>query len=180
VIIPKQTIAMKLIQLIALFTAFSLVFACDYDSYEDEIALQELEYTNPFVRLESADVGGVRTVTVSDSGQTFTVEIVNPSNAASDLTVEYSLGGTADYGEVYTTDVGSDTGGTISLPFDDGSNTDAVVFETITFTTLVDTLVNGPQTIEVELVDVTSTGGVDYQVGQGPLYRTLEITLVND
>jgi hypothetical protein len=155
------------------------VVSCDYDSFEEETALQQLEFANPFVRLQNSDVGGVRTVEVSDSGQTFTLDIVNASNVFADLTVDYSLGGSAEYGTIYTTDVGDEMGGTVDLPFDDGSGTDARVFETITFTTLVDTLLNGPQTIEVELTGVTSTGPT-YDVGQGPLYRSLTITLVND
>lgn len=154
--------------------------SCDFDPFEDEEALVNLEASAPFVRLQNSDADGTRTVVVRDSGQVISVDVVNTSNVDSDLMVDYSLGGSAAVGEIIAVNFGDATGGTLDIPFDDMSNNDVPVFETIEFTTLVDTLIDGPQTIELELTDVSSTNNANYVVGQGPLYRTLTITLVND
>lgn len=171
---------MKLFKLFALLALLGGVAACDYEPFEDEEGLSMLEAVNPYVRLDDSDANGMRQVVLSDSGQVITVDVVNESNVVADLTVEYSIGGSATFGEIFTVSPGNANGGTLQIAFDDGSNTDAEVSESITITTLVDTLVNGPETIEIALTGVSATNGATYDVGQGPLYRTLTINLVND
>lgn len=161
--------------------ACSLVLlACDYESYEEESALGGLQDVAPFVRLLTGEAAGTVEAVVGESDTTFTVEVESQLVTPNDVTVEYALGGTAEYGEIYTIDGADASGGSLTIPFGDLSSTPTFPNEDVVINFLVDTLMSAPQTIVFDLVDATAENGMEVQAGQGPLRRSLTITLVND
>ena len=160
----------------------TLLVGCDYESFEEESALEQLEFGNPFVRLDNSIVGNALEATVSEDDSTFSVSVANPFNSGSDVTVSYSLGGSAEYGEIYTIEGANAGGGSIFLPFQDPDDDESVAIsqDNIVINFLVDTLLTAPQTIELTLTEASASGGEAYDVGQGDLFGNVTITLVND
>ena len=158
----------------------ALLVGCDYESFEEESALVNLQQGNRFVRLDNSIVGNALEATVSEEDTTFSVAVANPFNSGSDVTVSYSLGGTAEYGEIYTIDGASASGGDIVLPFQENAESVQISQEDIVINFLVDTLLTAPQTIELTLTGASASGGESFDVGQGDLFGNVTITLVND
>ena len=165
--------------ILGLFCGLMLV-ACDYESFEEETALSGLQEGNPFVRLLTGGADGTAETTVSPTSTGFAVSVESQVVRDADVTVNYTLGGSAAYGTVYEIDGASAAGGSVTIPFDDGAGGTSFTSEDININFLVDTLLNGPETIVVELADATATNGVSVDAGQGPLRKSLTITLVND
>lgn len=166
-----------------IFTALlcGLLFvACDYESFEEESALGALEEGNAFVRLLTGNATGVAEVEVSEASTSSEVAVESRTVDDNDVTVMYDLGGTAEYGTIYTIEGASQSGGSLLIPFqvDEEVTTPAQADINITF--LVDTLMAGSQTIEFTLTGATSADGTPVDVGQGPLRTNLVLTLVND
>lgn len=166
--------------LLALLCSFALA-SCDYDSFEEETALSGLEDVNPFVRLLTGGAGGTSTVTVSEDTDDFVVSVESQVTVPNtDVTVTYSLGGTAEYGTIYEIEGGSAAGGTLAIPFQNESSPTAFNSEDISINFLVDSLMSESATIILTLDEVSSSNGTAVDAGQGPLRKELVITLVND
>ena len=168
---------MKLTSLFALLCCGLLFVACDYESLEDETSLAELETGNAFVRF-LGDFSGMEEVVVSEDNTTTSVTVESRVVDGNETTVNYNLGGTAEYGTIYTIEGASAAGGSIAIPFQEGDNTAPANLD-INIMFLVDTLITPGQTIELTLASA-SAGGNAVDVGQGDLRREFTITLVND
>ena len=168
---------MKLTSLFVALCCGLLFVACDYESLSDETALSELELTNPFVRF-LGDIGGTADVEVSEDNTSTSLTVESRVVTGEETTVEYNLGGTAEYGTIYEIEGASASGGTVSIPFQTGEST-APASGTIDINFLVDTLMTPNQTIELTLAGA-SAGGTSVDVGQGDLRRSFTLTLVND
>ena len=168
--------------LITALLACGVFVGCDYESYEEERTLENLTYGNKFVRLLTGGVTGMFEFVVGEEeAPGLNVNVQNLFGDGGDVTVEYSLGGTADYGEDYIIEGASASGGTLTIPFDNADpESTAPAQAPIFIELLVDTLVNGPQTIELSLVSATNSDGETVDVGQGTLRKDLTINLVND
>ena len=173
---------MKRFNLFTLLVCAVLVVSCDYDSYEDEKALTELDFGNRFVRLVTGGAAGTTEFVVSEGTPgLIPVLIENLFSTGEDVTVEYGLGGTAVFGEDYTIEGASASGGTVTVldDNDDPENTSPAT-GLIAIELFVDTLESGPKTIIVELLSADSPDGEVYELGQGDLRQSTTINLVND
>lgn len=157
-----------------------MLASCDYDSFEEESALGGIQTANPFVRLLTGNAGGTVDVEVSEGSTTTDVAIESQLTTGGNTSVNYTLGGTAEYGTIYTIEGATASGGTLSIPFQEDPDNNAPAQADVTINFLVDTLVVNPQTIELTLASASSDDGSTLDVGQGSLRRTLVITLVND
>ena len=167
--------------LILLFCTLAAV-SCDYESYEEEQGLANLETGNPYVRFLTEEGASSIDVVVSEDEAGFIPVVVQyPFISGGDVTVQYNIGGTAEFGDIYTIEDATATGGTVTIPFENASEDDvSPPNQLILIELFVDTLVGGPETIELSLESATSADGGTVDVGQGPLRRSLTINLVND
>lgn len=157
-----------------------MLASCDYESFEEESALGGIQAANPFVRLLTGNAGGTTDVVVGEDDVSTTVAIESQATTGGAVSVNYTLGGTADYGTIYTIEGATESGGTLSIPFQEDPDNNAPAQADVTINFLVDTLVVNPQTIELTLASASSDDGTTLDVGQGSLRKTLVITLVND
>jgi|AntRauTorckE5430_2_1112549.scaffolds.fasta_scaffold00374_7 hypothetical protein len=153
--------------------------ACDYESFEEESALGNLQFGNTFVRLLTGGIDGTTDVEVSETNTSATVGVESRDESGSEVSVEYSLGGTAAYGTIYTIDGATQSGGTLTIPFQESADNTGPAQADIDITFLVDTLTTAPLTIELGLVSASANGAA-VDVGQGVLRKDLIITLIND
>ena len=173
---------MKRFNLFTLLVCTLLLVGCDYDAYEDEKALTELENGNRFVRLLTGGATGTSEFVVSETTPgSIPVVVENLFSSGEDLTVEYGLGGTAVFGEDYTIEGATASGGTVTVFDDNGDPEDtSPAAGVISIELFIDTLIDGPKTIIVELLSATSPNGDVYDVGQGDLRQSTTIDLIND
>jgi len=157
----------------------SLMFSCEWDSFEDESGLTNLENANSFVRLLTGNAAGTETVEVSQANTSTDVSIESRQTTGGEVTANYTLGGTAEYGTIYNIDGATASGGSIAIPFQTDEST-APASGDVTINFLVDTLVAGSQTIILTLESASSDDGTTLDVGQGTLRKELILTLVND
>lgn len=171
---------MKSLKYFTLLLGAIALVACDYESFEDESGLELLEEGIPFVRLTNSIEDNALDATLSEADTTTSVTLINPNNNGVDYTVNYTLGGSATFGEIYTVEGATASGGSIALPFDNGTDGTGFSEADIEFEFLVDTLASGSQTIELTLTDATASDGSPVNVGQGGLFQNVTITLMND
>ena len=173
---------MKLSHILILLCCTLAVISCDYESYEEEITLANLETGNPYVRILTGDGAESIDVVVSeDEPGVIPVSLQYPFISGGDVTVQYTLGGTAEFGEIYTIEDASASGGTAVIPFENAAADDVSPPNVaINIELFVDTLENGPQTIVLGLESATSEEGTAVDIGQGTLRRGITINLVND
>jgi hypothetical protein len=171
---------MKMQYILICLISLAALSSCDYESYEEESALTGLAPTDPFVRLITGGAGGTEEAVVSPTDTTFEVEIESQLVIPADVTVDYTLGGTATYGEVYEIPGATASGGSVTIPWGDLNGVTTFPSEAVTINFLVDTLLNGPETIIIDLVSASTTDGAAVLPGQGPLRNSLTLTLEND
>ncbi|CAH0999873.1 hypothetical protein LEM8419_01143 [Neolewinella maritima] len=173
---------MKRFNIILLAVCALFVASCDYDTYEDENAVTQLENGEKFVRILTGGADGEQTVTVSETTPgLIPVEVENLFAFGEDVTVEYGLGGSAAFGADYTVEGASASGGTVVVNAEnDDAEDNSPSTGVIEIELFVDTLVNGPETIIVELLSAATPSNTTINVGQGSLRKTLTINLVND
>jgi len=171
---------MKFTNIMAALLCGLCFVACDYESFEEESALGDLQTGNAFVRLITGGVAGTEDVVVGEESTSADVTIESSSVRGGDVTVEYSLGGTAEYGTIYTIEGASQSGGNLLIPFQESVDNTAPARADITINFMVDTLMAVDQTIELSLVSATSSDSESLDVGQGPLRQSLTINLLND
>lgn len=95
------------------------------------------------------------------------VELIveNPTGTSSDITVSYSLGGSAVFGVDYTIENATASGGTLTIPADGGPVT-VTIRASIVVTLLTDGDQDGEKTIDVTLTEASNEEG-SLAVGRG-------------
>lgn len=161
---------MTMKKLFIILTTIGFLSACtEYDFHEDQgFAVTELP---GYVAFDGAGTSINYSVDPIDecasAGAELTVEV--PTGTLSDVTVTYSLGGTATFGVDYTIAGASATGGTFIIEHkqsadpNDYQNLDN---GSITIIPLVDNVAEGNETVVVTLVSATNSEG-DLAVGRG-------------
>ena len=173
---------MKRFNLFTLLVCAVLIISCDYESYEDEKALTELDFGNRFVRLITGGAAGSSEFVVSEAtpGQ-INVFVENLFSSGEDVSIDYGLGGTAVFGEDYTIEGATASGGTVLIADENIDPEDtSPAAGVIPIELFIDTLADGPKTIIVELLSASSPDGEVYDIGQGDLRQSTTINLVND
>jgi hypothetical protein len=151
-----------------------LFSSCEYDSFEEESGLKGVEGTeqNPFIRLDNS-LQGSAAVGEDDGG--ISIEIQNLFPVETDVTVTYSLGGTATFGEDYTISGATASGGDIVVPFD--ASTVGISTAGLSIDIINDCDIEEGETIVLELVDAKADDGSAFDVGQGDLHKAVTIAL---
>jgi hypothetical protein len=160
--------------LLFLCLSFGLFSSCEYDSFEEESGLKGVEGTeqNPFIRLDNS-LQGSAAVGEDDGG--ISIEIQNLFPVETDVTVTYSLGGTATFGEDYTISGATASGGDIVVPFD--ASTVGISTAGLSIDIINDCTIEEGETIVLELVDAKADDGSAFDVGQGDLHKAVTIAL---
>jgi hypothetical protein len=160
--------------LLFLCLSFGLFSSCEYDSFEEESGLKGVEGTeqNPFIRLDNS-LQGSAAVGEDDGG--ISIEIQNLFPVETDVTVTYSLGGTATFGEDYTISGATASGGDIVVPFD--ASTVGISTAGLSIDIINDCDIEEGETIVLELVDAKADDGSAFDVGQGDLHKAVTIAL---
>lgn len=114
-------------------------------------------------------------VTEGDGSLNVTVE--NPTGTVSDITVDYSLGGTAVFGTDYDISGASSSGGSMTIAVD-GSAFNETFRGDIVITLLTDEVVDGEKTIELTLTGASNSEGT-VAIGRGgtELLRTATVII---
>ena len=103
--------------------------------------------------------------TATEDGGSVGVTVENPTGTLSDITVNYSLGGSAVYGTDYTIDGASASGGTLVISSNRGSVAETFRAD-INVTLLTDDAVDGEKVIEITLTSASNAEG-ELAVGRG-------------
>jgi hypothetical protein len=159
--------------LLFLCLSAGLFFSCEYDSFEDEGALSGIEGTeqNPFVRIDNT-LQGSAAADETDGSIAITLENIFPTE--DDVTVNYSLGGTATFGEDYMIAGASATGGSITIPWEE---TFGIATEDLVIDVMYDCVADAGETIVLTLTSAQGADGRQFNVGQGSLHGSVEIAL---
>ena len=161
---------------IILFASVLILGSCgvDYD-VADYFNLEELPgYVAFDTDGDNAVMGDIEVA--EDEG---TVELVveNPTGTNSDITVNYSLGGSAVYGTDYTIAGASASGGSVTIKPNSGA-VNETIRGSINLELLTDGEQDGEKTIEVTLVDASNADG-SVAVGRGgtDLLKTARVVI---
>lgn len=111
---------MKLYKILMLFSAIALISSCGNDFVvEDYYDLEELP---PYVAFDAdGNSAFIDPFSVGEEDGSIGITVENPTGTESDITVEYSLGGSAVFGEDYTIEGASANGGTVTISAERGS-----------------------------------------------------------
>lgn len=137
----------------------------DYDAEDQGIILQELPKYVAF----SVDGAGktLAPVDVDEAENTddeINVEI--PGGTLSDVTVNYSLSGTAVFGTDYTISGATSSGGSVTIDYNNTVNVDGLPFNAdIVVNALTDGVADGDKTVIITLTSATNAEG-DLPVGR--------------
>lgn len=155
---------MKKLFYILTFTSFLLYSCEDFDLADNDIALQDLPGYVAFNGSgESATIDDVN-VAEGDPDVSFNIEV--PTGTLSDITVDFSFGGTAVFGTDFSVANSSAGGGSITLPHnpsdvEDFDNVDLVI------SILTDGVADGDKTLTITLTGATGDDGTVFAVGRG-------------
>ena len=151
-----------------------MLSSCEYDSFEEESGLGGVQGTeqNAFVRLDNS-LQGSASAAEDDGVLSITVENIFP--VETNVTVTYSLDGTATFGEDYTIAGATATGGDIAVIFDQSTVGTSVA--NIDIEIIDDCITEEGETIVLELVDAKADDGTAFNVGQGDLHKSVTIAL---
>ncbi|OAV44764.1 hypothetical protein [Lewinella sp. 4G2] len=172
---------MKFSNIFLALLCMAALSSCEWDTFEDEPTPAGLEFGDRYIRISTGAAAGMEEVVVSETNTMTSVEVQYPFNDGSDIDYSYSLGGTAVFGETYTIDGASASGGSGTIVFDNGDELNtAFSTDDITIEFLVDTLAAGPETIVLTLTEASGGSG-NVVAGQTPELRTsITLNLVND
>lgn len=155
---------MKIYYSIILFATAILMTSCDPDYTVEEYF--DLEQLPGYVAF---DTGGnnatMSDVETSEDGGSVSLVVENPTGTQSDITVNYSLGGSATFGTDYTIAGASASGGSLTVKPNSGAVT-VTNRETMTIELLTDGVADGEKSIVVTLVDASNAEGT-VAVGRG-------------
>lgn len=168
-----------------LLTVVGFLSACtEYDFFEDQgYTVAELP---GYVAFNGAGTSVNYTVDPIDecAAAGVELEVEAPTGTLSDITVNYTLGGTAEFGTDYTIDGATASGG--SFVIEHRQSADPNDFQnldngTFTIVPLVDGVSEGDETVEVTLVSATNADGETFDVGRGgtDYLKTVSVSLVD-
>ncbi len=157
-------IEMKIYKLFILFAFALTITSCDPDyAVEDYFDLQELP---GYVAFDAdGNNATMDDVSTTEDGGSVDFVIENPTGTKSDITVNYSLSGSAVYGTDYTIDGASASGGSVTIRPNSGA-VNETNRTTLTVTLLTDGVVDGEKTISILLTDASNAEG-NVAVGRG-------------
>lgn len=163
----KIKLEMKMKNLIILFALISFMSCTDFDIEDQGIILEDLPSYVAFKNDGGTITPIVRNVsenTTSAASRTVTVEC--PTGTLSDITVSYTLSGTAVFGSDFTIPGASASGGTMVVKQKNSDNND-FDFGTIVVTLLTDGVKDGDKTLVITLTSAVNAGGETFAVGRG-------------
>ncbi len=169
---------MKVINKLFIFLlAVAALASCEYDSYSEEAALSGIETQDPFVRFDNSLTGGVAVEedTMAVVETSIRVEFTFPIET--DVTIDYSLKGTATFGEDYEIDGATAQGGSITISHDPAAL--AISSAQLVISVLPDMIAEGGETIEIELTGATAADNTTLNVGQGPLHGAVTVNIAD-
>ena len=120
-------------------------------------------------------------IETNEAGGDIVLNVEIPTGSESDVTVNFTFGGTAVYGTDFTVPGGSSAGGSVVIVPDDGGGTDNIIDNAdITVTLLRDDVVDGTKTLDVILSSASNAEG-DVNVGRGgtDILKTASITILD-
>jgi len=152
-----------------LFASVMILTGCseDFELNDNDLDLNVQLLEGEYVAF-SAD-GANTTVAPEDAkeGETVELNIEIPTGSESDVTVNFTFGGTAVYGTDFTVPGGSGAGGSVVIVPDDGGGTANIIDNAdIVVTLLTDDTQDGNKTLEVILASA-SNGDGEVLVGRG-------------
>ncbi|MBT8387566.1 MAG: hypothetical protein KJO12_09170 [Ignavibacteria bacterium] len=165
-----------------LFTAVILLTACteDYVLEDRELSVDELPAYVAF-SAPGANIS-VDPIETNEDGGTVALNVEVPGGTVSDVTVNFTFGGTAVYGVDFEVPNGSSAGGSIVIPHVQTTDPADLVFDNanIEVTLLKDNVVDGTKTLEVILSSASNANG-ELAVGRGgtDLLKTQTITILD-
>lgn len=138
----------------------------DYDAEDQGIELQELPNYVAF----SVDGAGKTLAAIDINENTNTGDDVNveiPGGTLSDVTINYSLSGTAVFGVDYAIPEATASGGSITIDYNNTPNVDGLPFnEDIIVIALPDGVADGDKTVIITLTSASNAEG-EIVVGRG-------------
>lgn len=116
---------------------------------------------------------------VTEDGGSVAVTVENPTGTMSDITVNYTLSGSAVYGVDYEISGASASGGSVVISSDRG-NFNETYRADINITLLTDDVVDGEKTITLTLASASNSDG-DLAVGRGgtDLLKTANVVIAD-
>ncbi|MGF1534641.1 MAG: hypothetical protein ACFCUI_13145 [Bernardetiaceae bacterium] len=147
--------------------------ACEYDTFEDELPF--IENALPaYVRFDP----GISASINLDEGAVRDLEVQVTAPIQQDVTVTYSISGNAVFGQNFIISGAQANGGTFTIEHkqDDPANFDNFV---ITVIALDDRLRDGDKNLTITLESAVAADGTVLQAGQGSVYKTVNITIVD-
>lgn len=108
----------------------------------------------------------------ADEGESASFKIQVPTGSLSDITVDYTLGGSATFGTDYTIDDATAAGGSILLRHDNRTSSgdrdvNDFAFVDINITALHDAQADADETVVITLTRATGADGTDFAIGRG-------------
>ena len=151
-----------------------LIGSCTTDPFVDESGLAQLEEVPPFVKFNGA-TDEVINVTETDAPQELLVDFLFP--IASDVTINFEFGGTAQFGIDFSVDDASASGGSITLVHD--ASSDQLTFGAIVVDILSDGITDGDKTLTVTLTEGMTANGIQVDGGQGEVAKVVTINIAD-
>lgn len=170
----KKTIYLPLI-LVAILASCTE----EYSLEDNGITVEDLP---GYVAFSAPGTGiSINPVETSEDAGTVSLNVEIPTSSPSDVTVNYSFGGSAVYGVDYTVEGASNAGGQVVILKSTEINLDGLPDNAdIDVQLLTDGVVDGLKTIEVTLVDASNSEG-DIAVGRAgtDLLKTAVINIAD-
>ena len=150
-----------------LFILLALVIglsSCDPDYSVDQYF--DLEELPGYVAFDADGNNAVRDdVETAEDGGTASLVIENPTGTLTDISVSYSLSGSAVYGTDYTIDGATSSGGSLTIPADGGA-VNQTIRASLVINLLTDSVADGEKIVTVTLTEASNAEG-SLAVGRG-------------
>ena len=160
------------------FSLFALTSCEDYDFEESQgFKLQQLpKYvafngTGATVTLDTIDV--------DEDDDPFEINVEAPTYVRSDITVTYTVSGSAVYGVDYTVTGGSSTGGTINIATPTADQLTVFANGDIEVTPLTDGVTDGEKIVTFTLVSAVDADGQTFAIGRGEFLKTATVRITD-
>jgi len=163
-----------------------IIIVASFTSCTEEYSLEDNGFTLQEVPGYVAfSVAGASTTMppteASEADGTVALNVEIPTTSPFDVTVNYTFGGTAVYGEDFTVDGATSAGGSIVIPRSTDINLDGLPDNAdINIQLLTDGVADGTKTLEVTLTSASNAEG-DIAVGRGgtDLLRTATVVIAD-
>lgn len=170
---------MKINNLIIVLVCTLFIVSCgnEYDTTE----YFDLEELPGYVAFD-ADGNSITVAdkSIGEAGSSAEVEVEHPTETLSDVTVNYTLGGTAVFGVDYTIEGATAAGGSVTISSDRGDVAETYR-GTITVTAIDNATADGDKTVVLTLASASNSEG-DIAVGRGgkDFQRVANVNIVDD